>query len=126
MMNTIPKILYSGVILDCYIGKVVEVKKNEYKWQSYCKLKFVKSLYGTEHRLHLDEYTFTKTYYSCSQKLYDELIVPSIGTLIQVLIVGEGYGDICYIKLMENVDEAEPIPLMYYEVINSLVDNYQI
>jgi hypothetical protein len=129
-MYKIPEVLYDGCISDCYIGKVVKVhKNNQYKFYTFCDLELVKQLHGDCNYLHLDEYAFTTTVYdnclySCER--YSDLRIPAIGSLIQVLTVGMGYGCHHYLEFLENIGDAVPVPGMYHELVAKRVDNYQI
>lgn len=132
-MYKIPEILHSGVITDCYIGRVTKVHKdNEYKFMTFCELELVKRLYGCWNysNLYLSEFEFTTTCYDnnsafCNER-YSDLRIPGIGSLIQVLSVGEGYGCRYYLEFLADVEDAVPVPGMYHELVAKRTDNYQI
>lgn len=130
-MYKIPEVLYDGVITDCYVGRVIKVhRNNKDRSMTFCELELVKRLYGECWNLHLSEYDFTNTihtnsYYESIER-YSDLRIPAIGSLIQVLVVGEGYGCWHYLEFLEDVDDAVPLPGMYSELVAKRTDNYQI
>lgn len=128
-MFYIPKYISDGFICDCYIGRVIAIKHAvEYDYMDeYCTLELVKELIKNPYRpLYLYRGEFTKTIYENGWEVGRKVTPPPVGQLIQVLNVGQGYGCINYLKLLDSIDDAVPIPRYYSEIVASRTDCYQI
>lgn len=128
-LQNIPRVLYSGHLCDCFIGRIKKV----YSWErdgseTFVELEFVKALTkGTSHTLYLDKYAFSKFLYDeFGWEIGLETYVPTVGRLIQVLVVDEGYGCNIYINLLDDIEDAVAVPDMYHELVNARTDIFQI
>lgn len=108
-MFKIPEFIYGNEnVCDHYIGRVVEVDENAKNyWGWYCKIKRLDQ--GRVEHLRRETFCVTEwDDFGCEKMTM--LVVPSIGQLIQCVVVQQGYGAYNLIKFLDKIEDASPIP----------------